>query len=120
MDFFTSLTIIVHSLAIIVLVSTMPRQLQDIWSEEDARYRKICWVVFIGTFCLTAMNVLPLLQILFYQNTMERFFWNLTNMFQGVIGISLGVLAHIMFSSNKVAFPRVIDDIDTYKKNEKS
>jgi hypothetical protein len=64
------------------------------------------------------MNILPLLQVWFYGNPNERIFWNITSMFNGIIGMMLGVLAHLMFRSSKDAFPRTIDDIDTrHKKN---
>ena len=115
MDFFTITTIFVHIIAVLVLVSTLPRQLQDIWTESDYRYRKICWVVFIGTMCLIAMNIVPFMQIAFYETSSERVFWNLANMFNGFIGATLGVLAHMLYRSSKHAFPRTIDDMEKRK-----
>lgn len=117
MDAFTITTVFVHIIAVLVLVSTIPHQIQDIWGESDDRYRKICWVVFIGTICLIAMNLVPFLQIAFYESPTERLFWNIANMFNGFIGATLGVLAHMMYRSSKHAFPRTIDDLEKRKKN---
>lgn len=116
MDFFTVAAILVHIIAILILLSTLPRQLHDIWAETDTKYRKICWVIFLGTFCLIAMNGVPLMQVLFYESSAERIFWNIVNTFNGLIGVGLGSLAHMMFRSTKLTVPRTIDDIDRHHK----
>lgn len=116
MDLFTILALLAHIAAVLILLSTLPRQLTDIWHEKDARYRKICWVIFLGTLCLAFSNGLQLMLPLFYGGPAERFFNNITSTFNASIAIILGVLAHMMFRSTQKTVPRTFDDIDKKRK----
>lgn len=105
--------------AIVVLLSTVPRQLHDILREKDTRYRKICWVIFLGTVCLISTNILPLLEPFFYDQAKELAFNSLIGIFNALIGIILGILAQLMYKSSKNTIPKTVDDLDTRIKNGK-
>ena len=119
MEFLSTIALFIHILAILVLLSTMPRQLRDILQEKDIRYRKICWVIFLGTICLISTNILPLLEPFFYNQLHELAFNSLVGTFNALIGIILGILAHLMYKSTKYTVPRTIDEIDNHIKNGK-
>lgn len=112
MDWFTVIALLAHVAAVLILLSTLPRQLSDIWKEKDTRYRKICWVIFLGTICLTLTNGLQLMLPAFYGGSQERFFNNLTSTFNATVAIILGSLAHMMYRSTNKTVPHTIDDIE--------
>lgn len=116
MDLFGAIALLAHVAAVLILLSTLPRQLSDIWKERDARYRKICWVIFLGTICLTLTNALQLMLPAFYGGPQERFFNNLTSTFNASVAILLGSLAHMMYRNTNKTVPRTIDDIEKEKK----
>lgn len=119
MDSYTLLTFIVHLMAIAVLLSTIPRQLHDIWTEKEDRFRKVCWVVFIGTLCLIAMNVMPIIQMMFYESNLERLSWNTVNLLNGLITGILGMSAHMLYRNTPYSTPRTIEDMEKNKQNER-
>lgn len=112
MDFFTILTLFAHVIAVVILISTLPRQLSDIWKEKETRYRKICWIIFLGTTCLTLTNALQLLVPLFYGSESERLFNNITSLFNALIAIILGLLAHILYKITNKTIPHTVEDIE--------
>jgi hypothetical protein len=111
-DLFTAIALLAHMVAVLILLSTLPRQLSDIWKEQDARYRKICWVIFLGTICLLLTNALQLMMPLFYGGPQERFFNNITSTFNASVAIILGSLAHMMYRNTNKTVPHTIDEID--------
>jgi hypothetical protein len=56
------------------------------------------------------MNIVPFMQVLFYNTPTERIFWNISNMVNGTIGVGLGILCHMLFNSTKETIPHTIDE----------
>jgi cytochrome bd-type quinol oxidase subunit 2 len=119
MIFLSIIAWFVHITAVVILLSTVPRQLHDILHEKDVRYRKICWLILLGTMCLISVNTLPLLEPFFYEQVRELAFNTVTSIFNAIITIMLGILAHLMYKSSKETLPKTVDDLDTRIKNGK-
>jgi hypothetical protein len=111
LDLFSTISILTHVAAILILLSTLPRQFKDILAETNVRYRKICWVILLGTISLMLTNSLQMLLPFFYGTSSEYFFNNLTSTFHATVGIMLGALAHMMYKSTKNTVPHTIDEI---------
>lgn len=109
---FRLFVLVAHILAVILLVSVMPRQLADIWRERDKRYRAICWVLFLGTFCMMLTNALPLLHPIFYERPAEQFFYALTSLFNALVAIILAILGLILQRFTRKSVPHVAEEIE--------
>jgi hypothetical protein len=84
----------------------------------------VSWIMLIGTLCLIAINVIPLLYPLFYKGDAERIFINIVILMNSAVALVLGILAHMMyrFTKNK-SVPFAIDVVDNRtrsKEDEKS
>lgn len=93
-----------------------------IWAESDKRYRMVSWIMLLGTFCLIAINVIPLLYPLFYKAQNERIFINIVILMNSMVALTLGSLAHMMYKRSKKGVPFTIDVVDnrTRPDDEKS
>lgn len=123
MDLFSLFVFFSSIVSITVILSTIPMQLHTIWAESNKKYRMISWVMLIGTLCLIAINVIPLLYPLFYKADNERVFINIIILMNSTIALTLGILAHIMYRMSKNrSVPYTIDVLDnrTRQNNEES
>lgn len=104
-----------HIIAVTLLISVMPRQVTDIWKEKNRRYRMICWVLFLGTFCMMLTNALPLLEPLFYGKPSQPFFNALVSLFNAIVAIILAVLGLAVQRLTRKSIPEVVDGIEKRK-----
>ena len=112
MDILSAIAFIFHVIAALLLLSTIPHQLSTIIHESDKRFRGICWIMFIGTFCLVLMNILPLLSPLFYENMSGVFFTKIVGLFNALVTIILATLTHVLYSVTQKAAPRIVDELE--------
>lgn len=103
---------VAHVLAVVLLVSVMPRQLRDISRERDSRHRKVCWILFLGTLSLALSNTLAILHPIFDGTGSEVFFDNLVSLFNAVVAITLALLGQVFQHSTSKTLPQMVDEIE--------
>lgn len=122
MDSFSLFVFFSSVISILTILSTIPKQLHMIRAESDKRYRMVSWIMLLGTFCLVAINIIPLLYPIFYKAPNERVFIDIVILMNSLVALTLGTLAHMMYKRSKNGVPFTIDVVDnrTRSDDEKS